>query len=128
MYSNLVDLAKWDEALDRHTLLSRDEFAPALAPAVLSDGSAPRWPVEAGEDNLNPGQPVSYGFGWFLDPYRGRPRIWHFGSTVGFRSAIHRFPEERLTVVVLCNRSDVDASALALQVVDLVLARNSKEW
>jgi CubicO group peptidase (beta-lactamase class C family) len=123
VYSNLVDLAKWDEALERHTLLSRDEFAPALTAAVLSDGSAPRWPVEAGEDNLNPGQPVSYGFGWFLDPYRGRRRMWHFGSTIGFRTAIHRFTGERLTVVVLCNRSDIDASALALQVAHLVLTR-----
>ena len=65
---------------------------------------------------------MAYGFGWFLDSYQGRPRMWHYGDTVGFKSAIERFPQERLTVIVLCNRSEVDAPALALRVTDVALA------
>ncbi len=75
----------------------------------------------AGESRRNPGKPVSYGFGWFLDPYRGRARMWHSGSTLGFRTAIERFPRERLTVIVLCNRTDLDAAALALRAAEIVL-------
>jgi CubicO group peptidase (beta-lactamase class C family) len=116
VYSNLRDLAKWDRALENHQLLSESEMLPALTPARLADGSEPRWPTTPGADNLNPGKPVTYGFGWFLDSYAGRPRMWHLGSTRGFSTAIERFTTQKLTIVVLCNRTDLDASQLALQV------------
>jgi CubicO group peptidase (beta-lactamase class C family) len=103
VYSNLEDLAKWDDALEAHTLLSEKEMRPALTPS---------------EGTLNEGKPVSYGFGWFLDPYKSHPRMWHTGSTIGFRSVIERFPNDKLTVIILCNRTDLDTSELALKAVD----------
>jgi CubicO group peptidase (beta-lactamase class C family) len=123
IYANLADLTKWDEALEKHTLLSEKEMAAALAPVRLADGTQPLWPAEPGDDNPAPGKPVLYGFGWFLDPYRGHARMWHFGSTIGFRTAIERFTADRLTVVVLCNRTDLDPGKLALQAADLVLGQ-----
>jgi len=117
IYSNLEDLAKWDNALRNHTLLSEKEFQPALTPVKLNDGSEPRWPLEPNDDNLHPGKPVSYGFGWFLDPYEGHARMWHTGTTMGFRTVIERFTEgDGLTVIILCNRTDLDPEKLALQI------------
>jgi CubicO group peptidase (beta-lactamase class C family) len=116
VYSNLEDLAKWDEALERHTLLGESEMAPASTPVRLADGAEPHWPTAPDDDNLNPGKPVSYGFGWFLDPWAGRRRMWHTGTTMGFRTVIDRFTGEKLTIVVLANRTDVDVSKLALQI------------
>jgi CubicO group peptidase (beta-lactamase class C family) len=117
IYSNLEDLAKWDDALRNHTLLSEKEFQPALTPVRLNDGTDPHWPLEPNDDNLHPGKPVSYGFGWFLDPYQAHPRIWHTGSTMGFRTVIERFTEsDGLTVIILCNRTDLDPEKLALKV------------
>jgi CubicO group peptidase (beta-lactamase class C family) len=113
VYSNLEDLAKWDDALEKHPLLSEKEMAPALTPARLADGSATHWPKEAGGDNLDPGKPVSYGFGWFLDSYQGHARMWHSGSTMGFRTVIERFAADGLTIVILSNRSDLDPKSLA---------------
>lgn len=72
-------------------------------------------------DFPDPGRPASYGFGWFLDARHGRPRMWHHGSTIGFRTVIERFPDDRLTVVVLANRDDLDVRALALDAADLHL-------
>jgi hypothetical protein len=60
-----------------------------------------------------------YGFGWFLDPYRGHRRYSHYGETVGFRNAIQRFPDDHLTVIVLSNRADLDAPVLAESVAHL---------
>jgi len=119
IYSNLEDLAKWDDALRNHTLLSEKEMQPALTPVKLDDGSEPHWPKEPDGDNLHPGKPVSYGFGWFLDPYNGQARMWHTGSTMGFRTVIERFPGENLTVIVLSNRTDLDPEKLSLQAADL---------
>ena len=93
-------------------------MSAALTPVKLANGGQANWPSAPGGDNLHPGKPVAYGFGWFLDPYQGRPRMWHGGSTQGFRTAIQRFPAEKLTVIVLSNRTDFDAAALALQAAD----------
>jgi CubicO group peptidase (beta-lactamase class C family) len=126
IYSNLEDLAKWDDALRNHTLLSEKEFQPALTPVRLSDGSEPHWPAEPNDDNLHPGKPVSYGFGWFLDPYQGHSRMWHTGSTMGFRTVIERFNEAGgLTVIILCNRTDLEPEKLALQVADIFFSNKN---
>jgi CubicO group peptidase (beta-lactamase class C family) len=111
IYSSLDDLAKWDRALRQHTLLTEAEMRPALTPVQPTDGPAkfPEGPV------------VSYGFGWFLDPYQGHKRMSHDGSTVGFRTTIQRFPDDALTVIVLANRADVNPEELALKIADLYL-------
>jgi CubicO group peptidase (beta-lactamase class C family) len=112
IYSSLDDLAKWDRALGDHTLLSAAEMRPALTPVQPTDGPA----------KIPDGPSVSYGFGWFLDPYQGHPRMSHDGSTIGFRTTIQRFPDDQLTIVVLANRTDLDPEVLALKVADLFLA------
>src|SRR6185295_10411079 len=124
VYSCLEDLAKWDEALRTNALLSKAEMAPALTAVRLADGSEPHWPkADQGGDNLFPGRPVAYGFGWFLDPLGGRPRMWHHGETMGFRSAVERFPADGVTIVVLANRDDIDLKSLALEVAEGELGR-----
>lgn len=122
VYSNLRDMAKWDEALQKHTLLSEAEMAPALMPVKLRDGSEPRWPSEPSGDNLAPGKPVSYGFGWFLDPFHGHPRMWHTGSTMGFRTVIQRFTQDGVTIVILCNRADLEPKEYSDKIAGLLLA------
>jgi len=124
VYSNLEDLAKWDEALRKHLLLSEAEMVPALTPVKLADGSAPHWPSEPDGDNLAPGKPVSYGFGWFLDPYNGHKRMWHSGSTMGFRTVIQRFPDDQFIIIILANRTDLDPKSLSDHIADVLLAKN----
>jgi CubicO group peptidase (beta-lactamase class C family) len=114
IYSSLDDLSKWDDALRHHTLLSESAMRPARTAAALGEGSSP---PPAGPD----GEPVKYGFGWFLNPYRGYARMWHEGGTIGFRSAIERFPANGLTIIILVNRTDIVPTALALKVADLYL-------
>ncbi len=111
VYSSLEDLAKWDETLRRNTFLSELEIQPALIPVrVPAEG-----PTEPD------GTPAAYGFGWFLNPWRGHSRMWHYGETIGFRTAIQRFTDDRITVIVLCNRADLNARALALKVAEFYL-------
>jgi CubicO group peptidase (beta-lactamase class C family) len=115
IYSSLDDLVKWDRALRDHTLLSETEMQPALTAVSPAGGRA-----------KNPeGQTLSYGFGWFLDPYAGHRRMFHDGSTIGFRTTIQRFPDDDLTIIVLANRADADPQVLALKVADLYLAGSS---
>jgi CubicO group peptidase (beta-lactamase class C family) len=126
VYSSLSDLAKWDEALEKNTLLSEVEMRAALTPAALVGGAKPVWPAD---QDRPAGTPVAYGFGWFLDPYRGHARMWHYGESTGFQTYIERFgasasetgrlDQTALSIVVLCNRTDLDPEALAAKVADL---------
>jgi CubicO group peptidase (beta-lactamase class C family) len=154
IYSSLDDLAKWDEALRTNKLLSQEEMQTALTPVTLPTTSTngdtqPRWPANSDRPE---GTPVSYGFGWFLDPYRTHPRTWHYGETIGFHSYIVRFATNKtaaiqaiadraadaglnyhpgsltndrltdITIIVLCNRTDISPESLALQIANLLLA------
>jgi CubicO group peptidase (beta-lactamase class C family) len=111
IYSSLDDLEKWDRALREHMLLSAAEMEPALTPVRPTAGPA----------KFSESPNVSYGFGWFLGPYRGHKRMSHDGETIGFRTTIQRFPEDQLTIIVLANRVDINPEELALQVADLYL-------
>ena len=71
----------------------RKRNADALTPVKLTGDSAPKWPSSADRPE---GTPVAYGFGWFLDPYRGHARMWHYGETMGFRTYIERFVDDKL--------------------------------
>ena len=121
VYSSLEDLAKWDEALARHALLSKSEMGVALAAVKLAGGAEPQWPTDADRPE---GTPVAYGFGWFLDPYRGHTRMWHYGDTRGFHTYVERFSTDKLTIVVLCNRTDLDPENFAARVADLFLPQH----
>jgi len=110
IYSSLDDLAQWDDALLHHSLLNESAMRPALTPVALPE-----------DQHGSAGAPIRYGFGWFLDPYRGHARMWHSGESIGFRSVIERFPIDRLTIIILANRTDLDPPALALKVADLLL-------
>jgi CubicO group peptidase (beta-lactamase class C family) len=121
IYSSLTDLAKWDQALAQYTLLREKEMQPALSPAQLTNGAQPQWPANSDRPD---GTPVAYGFGWFLDPYHSHTRMWHYGDTIGFHTYITRFPADRLSVIILCNRTDLDPESLALKVADLYFSVN----
>jgi CubicO group peptidase (beta-lactamase class C family) len=113
IYTSIDDLTKWDRALRDHTLLSEAEMQPARTPVHVADGLP-----------TSEGRTVSYGFGWFLDPYKDRRRMWHDGETIGFRTTIQRFPDKKMTVIVLANRADIDPKELALKVADVYFSES----
>lgn len=104
LYSSIDDLAKWDRALERHALVSADAQRLAWTPPVLPNGAT-----------------THYGFGWFVDQDRGAARQTHYGESRGFTNAIVRYPERRVTVVLLTNRSGGAPWDVAQQVADLYL-------
>ncbi len=72
--------------------------------------------------NLKDGTAITYAYGLDVDQYRGQKTVSHSGSWVGYRAMIQRFPDLKLSVIVLCNRADADPGTLALKVSDLLLA------
>ena len=104
VHSDLHDLALWDR-----NFYSGELGGPALIRESTTVGV------------LNSGEPIEYAAGLRIASTRGLPTVSHGGSWVGYRSQILRFPAERLTAIVLCNRDDANAGALATAVAEVYL-------
>jgi CubicO group peptidase (beta-lactamase class C family) len=98
IYTSVLDYFKWDQAL----------YSDKLLPQSVLDQM---WTA-----NL-----ADYGFGWRVDTVDGHRRLHHDGSTSGFRNYIIRYPEDRMTVLVLSNRRAPDAMPLAEAVAAIYL-------
>lgn len=108
IYTNVDDMARWDAALyaERSRLVDAATLGLATTPPQLPGGAV-----------------TEYGFGWFVDQYRGMKRWRHTGETSGFRNAIQRYPDRLLTIVILTNRSSGEPGAIAERIADRLLFR-----
>jgi D-alanyl-D-alanine carboxypeptidase len=102
--STVMDLAKWDAALDAGTILKQSTLDQAWTPAKLNNG------------NTHP-----YGFGWELAPLAGHKQINHGGSLPGFRAQLTRFVDDKLTVAVLTNGDNANAAAIAVGIANFYI-------
>ena len=103
LVSSVMDMAKWDAAIQSGALLP-----PAAWQAVFT-------PV-----TLNSGKTFPYGFGWFIrEQEPGRPYYEHSGHLQGYASHILRFPRARVSVIVLANLAQADPWEIAHGVASL---------
>lgn len=73
---------------------------------------------------LNNGNQTDYGLGLELSAYRGLPTVGHDGALFGYRTGILRFPDQRFTILCLCNLSSADPSTLMRKVADVYLEKS----
>jgi len=107
LVSTVLDLAKWNAALDSDKLLNRSTREQLWTPF-----------------KLNNGQLSTYGFGWRVDDYKGKKNIGHSGSTAGFSASLQRFPDDKLAIIVLCNSGEQNiATILARGVADVYFSK-----
>jgi len=100
IYSSIDDLAKWDAALYQDNFLSDASRQLAFAASTPTDDAH-----------------VAYGFGWRITG----ETLWHSGETIGFRNVIVRYPQQRLTMVILTNRNAAEPYRMAREVARLFL-------
>jgi hypothetical protein len=70
---------------------------------------------------LNDGRTISYAFGLFVQEWGGVREVSHSGSTAGYNSWLGRYPDQKLSVAVLCNSSLANATELGHQVAQIYL-------
>jgi CubicO group peptidase (beta-lactamase class C family) len=87
--STVGDLAKWNASLDTEKLLTASSKMQMWTAAKLNDGKE-----------------CQYGFGWRIGQVDGHKNIGHSGSTSGFSASLQRFPDDKLTVIALCNSDE----------------------
>jgi len=67
------------------------------------------------------GKEHEYGLGLYIRPYRGVLEVGHSGSTAGYRAYLARYPERHVSVAVLCNAGNANATQFAHAVAELYL-------
>ena len=89
LFSSVEDLYRWDQAL------YNEELLPAEALEQIFTGYATTPSVDFKD--------TKYGYGWFVGSLLGRRVHAHGGMMSGYSAMILRFPEDRLTLIVLRN-------------------------
>ncbi len=104
LMSNLDDLLLWDR-----NFYSNKLGKGTLLKELQSHGV------------LNNGNQINYAMGLSLGDYRGLPTVEHNGALFGYRTGFLRFPQQRFSVIVLCNFSSANTESLTHQIADLYL-------
>lgn len=86
LYTNVLDLAKWDAALEETLLVKAASYGLMWTPVQLNNGKT-----------------YPYGFGWSLAEEGGKRAVSHDGAWQGFTMTINRFLDDRFTVIVMSN-------------------------
>jgi CubicO group peptidase (beta-lactamase class C family) len=71
---------------------------------------------------LNNGKQIEYALGLTISTYRGLPIVEHGGALFGYRTELLRFPQQKFSVITLCNVGTSNPSRLSYQVADLYLS------
>ena len=107
LYSTVLDLGRWEEAL----------YTDALAPAV--DMARYFTPLVEITDRGGFG----YGYGQYVGGDPGSKLVWHDGGINGFYGQLSRYADDHITVAILTNREgSPDLHSLAQ-----VAARDARE-
>jgi CubicO group peptidase (beta-lactamase class C family) len=110
LLSTVGDFLKWNDNLDNPRVGGR-----AMVDLMETRG------------RLNDGFTIEYALGLRVLDYRGAREVSHGGSTAGYQTFLARWPDERLSVVVLCNATGTNPGGYAHQVADLFLAGKLKD-
>lgn len=64
-----------------------------------------------------------YASGLLVDRHRGRRRVHHAGGDAGFTAVLYRYPDDELSVAVLCNNAELSAPAFGHEIAGACLDR-----
>jgi len=101
--TTVTDMLKWYAALQDSSLLRQSSIDMMFSPGLLNDSSK-----------------TSYGFGWFVSPYRDHPLYSHTGSfRTGYNSVIEIYPEDHVCIVILSNLHRAATHEIAKDIIGL---------
>jgi CubicO group peptidase (beta-lactamase class C family) len=90
LMSTVLDMAKYDIAIDQNKFLTKETQQLAFTPARSTKG-----------------EELPYGLGWFTQNYKGTRLLWHYGFWTGNSSFILKVPERNLTFIIMANSDNL---------------------
>jgi CubicO group peptidase (beta-lactamase class C family) len=108
VYSNIKDLYLWDQNFYHNKL---GKGSQALIDKMHTDGV------------LNNGKSSGYAFAIQNGIYRGLKTVSHGGALASYRSFLLRFPEQKLSIIILGNITPIPIDRLPYSVADVMLEK-----
>jgi len=106
LVSTVEDMAKWEIALERGTILKPSTLTQMAVPIKLKNDS-----IVQGNDGTR------YGLGWDLPTFNGHRAMAHGGDHVtGFTANFARFTDDKLAVIVLTNLMPLDIGGITRKI------------
>src|SRR5688572_5902850 len=90
LMSTVLDMAKYDIAIDQNRFLTKETQQLAFTPTLSTRGEA-----------------LPYGLGWFTQNYKGTKLLWHYGYWTGNSSFILKVPERNMTFIIMANSDNL---------------------
>ena len=90
LISTVLDMAKYDIAIDQNKFLTKETQQLAFTPTVSTKGES-----------------LPYGLGWFTQNYKGTKMLWHYGYWTGNSSFILKVPEQNITFIIMANSDNL---------------------
>jgi CubicO group peptidase (beta-lactamase class C family) len=110
LLTTVADLLQWNENFT-HAKVGGAEFVQKQqTPARLSNGRV-----------------IAYAAGLMIGNARGIREVSHGGATGGYRTWLARYPDQRVSVAVLCNSSQADPRALGRETAGLWTGTGPRE-
>jgi CubicO group peptidase (beta-lactamase class C family) len=100
MLTTVGDWMKWNAMLDSQSL-----GAPLVA-ALQTQGV------------LNDGRKIAYALGLEVSTYKGLKDVSHGGATAGYQTFLARYPDNKVSVGVMCNGTSPSAGGIAASITD----------
>ena len=100
MLTTVGDWMKWNAMLDSNSL-----GAP-LVNALETRGV------------LNDGRKISYALGLEVGTHKGMKDVAHGGATAGYQTFLARFPDNKVSIGVMCNGTSPSAGGMAYDIAD----------
>ena len=104
LLTTVSDLLKWNENFATFRVGDAALIADLQRPATFNDGRS-----------------HEYAFGLYVDTYKGVREVDHSGGTAGYRAHLSRYPDQQVSVAVLCNAAGANATGYAKAVAELYL-------
>jgi CubicO group peptidase (beta-lactamase class C family) len=90
LMSTVLDMAKYDIAIDHNKFLTKETQQLVFTPTTSTKGEA-----------------LPYGLGWFTQNYKGTKLLWHYGYWTGNSSFILKVPERNITFIIMANSDNL---------------------
>jgi len=109
VFTTIEDLARWDQNFYDKRVGGQAVIEQMLKPGVLNDGTE-----------------IDYAAGLFVGHWKGLRIVEHDGGDPGYRADFIRFPDQRFSVVCLCNVTNIDPNEITRQIAEIYLADQFK--
>lgn len=90
LITSVLDMAKYDIAIDQNKFLNRETQQLAFIPTVSTKGET-----------------LPYGLGWFTQDYKGTKLLWHYGYWTANSSFILKVPDQHITFIIAANTDNL---------------------